>query len=63
MLFCANLVPHNSLWLIFFIVFFVHQQEQTLRPTQEILVNLEGVGLSLVNADKKLEIAYVGIRK
>eukprot|EP00795_Rhopilema_esculentum_P010930 gene10930-19765_t len=38
-------------------------QEQTLRPTQDISVSLCSIGLSLVDVDKKLDIAYVGIRK
>jgi len=38
-------------------------EEQTLRPTQEIKLDLEGFGLSLVNSEKRMEIGYLGIRK
>lgn len=38
-------------------------QEQTLRPTQEIDLNIEGLGLSLVNGEKRMEIAYLAIEK
>ncbi|XP_065656239.1 intermembrane lipid transfer protein VPS13A isoform X1 [Hydra vulgaris] len=38
-------------------------QEQILRATQEIDINLEGIGLSLVNSEKRLEIGYLSIKK
>jgi len=38
-------------------------QEQTLRPTQDISMNLRSIGISLVDVSKKLDIAYIGIQK
>ena len=57
-----NLYKFNNVFIYFFFKLFT-QQEQTLRPTQEISVNLQSIGLSLADVDKRLDIAYVGIRK
>ncbi|KAL9987728.1 hypothetical protein ACROYT_G002079 [Oculina patagonica] len=38
------------------------QVEQKERPSQSITLGLQGVGLSLVNNEKSIEVAYIGIR-
>ena len=38
-------------------------QEHILRPSQEVNISIESVGISLVNAEKRLEVGYFSIRK
>ena len=45
---------------VFIVFFFVKEQKE--RPSQRITLDLQGVGLSLVNNEKSIEVAYIGIR-
>ena len=38
-------------------------QEHMMRPEQELDINIESVGLSLVNTEKRVEVAYISISK
>ena len=49
-----------GLSFIFIIFFFVKAQKE--RPSQRITLGLQSVGLSLVNNEKGIEVAYIGIR-
>jgi len=40
-------------------IFFKEQKEEI---SQFITLRLEGIGLSLVNDEKNIEVAYIGIR-
>ena len=51
-----------SLRTEFCFIFFFSVKEQRERPSQRITLDLQGVGLSLVNNEKSIEVAYIGIR-
>lgn len=50
----------SYLYGYFYFIFFVKEQKE--RPSQRITLGLQGVGLSLVNNEKSIEVAYIGIR-
>lgn len=48
--------------LSFVVIIFFFLKAQKERPSQRITLGLQSVGLSLVNNEKSIEVAYIGIR-
>lgn len=53
---------HWYLYGLSFVIIFFFLKAQKERPSQRITLGLQSVGLSLVNNETSIEVAYIGIR-